>query len=289
MKRPGQAVDQATPRAGWVAAAAGQTYVLPLHDGAKARRLPGRFVPSTNSECIWIERIAGRVDLYDGLSNEFHRSVDVGAGPVLADLPVGLVAMRAYGEPPILIGTDGATTSIPWPNEVNRPPLRFVGSGNNVLIAGHPYSSLLRFIDLDHDEQRELRLPLLRRHRIDLGTGAVSPDGRQVAITGDVVVGPVSMDVSRQEREKLKRRGSALVIVDLKHRSAELVEGLFEKSAYAPNWSADGKWIFFGAPFESAMFAVSVNAEHRHLQKVEGDWRRAAMPLLDLGRAQPIS
>ena len=72
---------------------------------------------------------------------------------------------------------------------------------------------------------------------------------------------------------------SVLALVHAGDASIEVCDGTFDNFCYPPAWSADGKLIVIGAPFEPTGL-YTVRPAERVLQRVQFK-RRAPMPLLD--------
>lgn len=276
-----QAVNLALARDGWVAGWAGFTYRFAVTERTKPTRVQnGRpFKAASDRRCIWIPD--GRTwRLYDGVTNEWRDEVHLDGGHLLADTAHGLLVNEFDHTVKLFEGCDLTTEIRRWPM-----PHELITATASTLV-WREADNRLRVEHLDTDTTVLITLPLWRLHDLAAGPASLSPDGQRLALTGDAIVGPIPFDIPRKERDKRKRQGSSLVIIDLIDGSVQQVGEYFERSAYRPVWSADGAWIFFGAPFEDVVYGVAVDHATPQLRTVDGLGRSVGMPLLDLANTR---
>lgn len=277
----GGAVGAVLARDGWVAGRSGQTYAFGLGQDLKPRRFARgtSFVGSVDRRCIWIRQ--GRTwQEYDGVTDEFGREVPVAPGFLAADTAVGLVVVDVEMTVRLVDRDDPARELKRWPSR-DRPMLAF-----DTTLVWRDADSRLLVEDLAAGTVVSIQLPLWRMHHSPAGPASLSPDRRWLALSGDAIVGEVPLDLPPRERERRKRQGSALVLVDLVDGRAVLVGGYFENFAYQPVWSADGASIFVGVPFEAAMYVATFDESDPQLRRVDSVERSAPMPMIDLRSAQ---
>jgi len=71
-----------------------------------------------------------------------------------------------------------------------------------------------------------------------------------------------------------------LVLIDARSGDVRRCEGEFDNFCYPPAWSADSKFVAFGAPFQPTRLYL-VDIAQASLEVVKFGRRHAPMPLLD--------